>query len=115
MRVISRSRLRAFWTTAGGRLAEGPPQAWYVHVSRRSTDWATWADVKASFASASAVGNCVVFNIGGNKFRLVVRIIDPSRRIYVLRVMTHAEYDQSNWKLAAYFKVDAGMLMAGTN
>lgn len=39
-----------------------------------------------------------VFNIGGNKYRLVVKIIYEYRRIYIKRVMTHPEYDRGNWK-----------------
>lgn len=48
--------------------------------------------------SASLVGNCVVFNIGGNRFRLVTRILYPSQKVFILRVMTHAEYDNERWK-----------------
>jgi mRNA interferase HigB len=54
--------------------------------------------VKADFASASVVGNCVVYNIGGNKYRLVTRILCPSQKVFVLKVMTHAEYDEDKWK-----------------
>jgi len=54
--------------------------------------------VKADFASASIVGNCVVFNIGGNKCRLVTRILNPSQKVLVLKVMTHGEYDEDKWK-----------------
>jgi mRNA interferase HigB len=51
------------------------------------------------FGSASLVGNCVVFNIGGNKYRLVTRILYPSQKVFVLRCMTHAEYDEDKWKV----------------
>ena len=54
--------------------------------------------MKASIASASVVGNCIVFNVGGNKYRLVTRVLYPSQKVFVLRVMTHAEYDEGNWK-----------------
>ncbi|MGL5095108.1 MAG: type II toxin-antitoxin system HigB family toxin, partial [Planctomycetia bacterium] len=60
--------------------------------------WRSWSDVKAEFGSASLVGNCVVFNIGGNKYRLATRILYRSRKVFVLRVMTHAEYDEKSWK-----------------
>ena len=98
MRIISRSRLRLFWSTVAGRSAEGPLKAWFAHVSSRSITWRNWTDVKSSFSSASVVGSCVVFNIGGNKFRLVTRIMYGSHRVYILRVMTHAEYDRTAWK-----------------
>lgn len=60
--------------------------------------WHSWGDVKAEFGSASLVGNCVVFNIGGNKYRLVTRILYPSQKVFILKCMTHAEYDQNKWK-----------------
>ncbi|MFN5229138.1 MAG: type II toxin-antitoxin system HigB family toxin [Planctomycetota bacterium] len=65
MRVISRTRLRKFWESAGYTDSEGPLRAWYSHVSHRSVAWQSWSDVKIIFGSASLVGNCVVFNIGG--------------------------------------------------
>lgn len=98
MRVISKARLRLFWEQPGHEGAEGPLRAWYTHVNHRTVAWYSWAEVKAEFASASLVGNCVVFNIGGNKYRLVTRILYPSQKVFVLQVMTHADYDQDQWK-----------------
>lgn len=97
MRVISKSRLRQFWETPGRADAEGPLRAWYAHVGHRATAWRTWADVKASLGSASRVGNCTVFNIGGNKYRLIVRVLYASQKVFVLRVLTHEEYDRLDW------------------
>lgn len=54
--------------------------------------------MKAEFGSASPVGNCVVFNIRGNKYRLVTRILYPSEKVFILKCMTHAEYDEDKWK-----------------
>ncbi len=73
-------------------------RAWHRHVSHRSVAWQTWGDVKAEFGTASLVGNCAVFNIGGNKFRVVTRILYRSQKVFILKVMTHAEYDSRNWK-----------------
>jgi mRNA interferase HigB len=98
MRVISQARLRQFWELPGRGDAEGPLRAWYTHVSSRTVAWQSWGNVKTDFSSASLVGNCVVFNIGGNKYRLVVRILYPSQKVFILRVMTHAEYDRGQWK-----------------
>jgi mRNA interferase HigB len=98
MRVISRARLLEFWEIPGCQDSEGPLRAWYTHVSDRSVEWRTWSDVKAEFATASQVGNCVVFNIGGNKYRLVTRVLYPSQKVFVLKVMTHVEYDKDRWK-----------------
>jgi mRNA interferase HigB len=98
MRVISRARLRAFWELPGSRDSEGPLRAWYTHVSDRSVAWQRWGDVRAEFGAASQVGNCVVFNVGGNKYRLVARILYPSQKVFILKVMTHVEYDKDQWK-----------------
>jgi len=98
MRVISKSRLRLFWALSKGRDAEGPLRAWYTHVNSRSVEWQDWGDVKADFGNASIVGNCVVFNIGGNKFRLVTRILYASQKVFILKVMTHREYDENKWQ-----------------
>lgn len=96
MRVISRAMLRQFWKKHGA--AEDPLRAWYAHVNAPSVAWHAWRDVKADFCTASPVGNCTVFNIGGNKYRLITRILYPSQKVFVLKVMTHAEYDLDKWK-----------------
>jgi mRNA interferase HigB len=98
MRVISRTRLRPFWEQSGRADSAGPLRAWYTHVSNRQVAWNSWADVKAAYASASLVGNCAEFNIGGNKYRLVTRILYASQKVFVLRVMNHREYDLDAWK-----------------
>jgi mRNA interferase HigB len=98
MRVISKARLKSFWETSEYRDAEGPLRAWYTHVNHRTVTWHSWGDVKADFGNASLVGSCVVFNIGGNKYRLATRILYPSQKVFLLKVMTHEEYDQDKWK-----------------
>jgi mRNA interferase HigB len=98
MRVISKARLKQFWEQPGHRDAEGPLQAWHTHVNSRTVSWHSWAEVKADFASASIVGSCVVFNIGGNKYRLVTRILYHTWKVFVLKVMTHQDYDEDKWK-----------------
>ena len=98
MRVISKTRLKRFWETPGRHDALGPLTAWHAHVSHKSVAWKSWGDVKAAFATASLVGNCVVFNIGGNKYRLATRINYASHKVFILKVMTHIEYDNPRWK-----------------
>ena len=94
MRVISKSTLRAFWSQHEHTDSAVPLQAW--HKVAKHADWINWADVKRSYSTASKLGNCVVFNIGGNKYRLATRIIYPKHRVYVLKVMTHHEYDDGD-------------------
>jgi mRNA interferase HigB len=97
MRIISISRLRDYWINSHGD-SEGSLRAWYTHVRHKSAVWHSWGDVKRDFATASLVGNCVVFNIGGNKYRLITRVLYSSQKVFVLRVMTHQEYDKDTWK-----------------
>ena len=99
MRVISKARLKEFWESPSHEVAEGPLRAWYTHVNSKTVSWQSWGDVKASFASASIVGDCVVFNIGGNKYRLIVAIHFNRGKIFVRHVLTHADYDRGAWKL----------------
>lgn len=98
MRVIAKSRLRQFWEIPAHADSEQPLLAWYTHVDHKSIDWQNWAQVRASYRSADLVGTCVVFNIGGNKYRLITRVNYRSHVVYVLKVMTHEEYDKDQWK-----------------
>ncbi len=98
MWVISKSRLKRFWEAPGREDAEGPLRAWHNHVNSKTVAWRSWGDVKVAFANASIVGNCTVFNIGGNKYRLVTGILYRSQKVYLLKVMTDQEYDNGKWK-----------------
>ena len=57
-----------------------------------------WAALKRVFNTADKVGDLVVFNIGGNKYRLVAYVQFERQIVYVKAVMTHAEYDKGDWK-----------------
>jgi mRNA interferase HigB len=67
-------------------------KAW--HAIAKDASWNHFADVKAQFGSASAVGARVVFNIAGNKYRLVTYINYEFHTIYVRFIGTHKEYDE---------------------
>jgi mRNA interferase HigB len=95
MRVISKSRLRSFWESHKNRAdAERWLSAWYKIA--KVAEWVNFAALKQTFGSADQVGNCVVFDVGGNRYRLISRVLYP-HRLYVLRVMDHAEYDRVPW------------------
>lgn len=98
MRIISRSRLRKFWEAPGNEESEGSLRAWYTVVKSKGISWRNWAELKTTYGNASLVGDCVVFNIAGNKFRLVTRVRYETRTVYVLKVMTHREYDEKRWQ-----------------
>jgi mRNA interferase HigB len=93
MRIIAKRTLRRFWEShRRGAEAKVPLQVWYGIAE--VADWGTPADVKAIFGDVSILKNSrAVFNIGGNKFRLVVHINYPYRVIYIRFVGTHEEYD----------------------
>jgi mRNA interferase HigB len=91
MRVISRKRLREFWVEHAD--AERPLKDWFALVRR--AQWRSHHEVKAQFRNASVVRDCVVFNIGGNKFRLVAWINYTIGVVLIKSVMTHEEYDET--------------------
>ena len=91
MRIIARRALRDFWERHPD--AEQPLRAWYHDA--RVADWRTPADVKRVYANASIVGgNRVVFNIGGNKYRLVVAVNYTFHVCYIRFLGTHQAYDR---------------------
>ena len=93
MHVIAKRTLREFWEKHPG--AEQPLKAW--HNMARSATWHTPTDIKAQFRNASFVANNrVVFNIAGNKYRLVVVVRYRIQRIFVRFIGTHQEYDKIN-------------------
>jgi len=92
MRVTARSTLIKFYEQSGYRDAKGPLEAWYAEA--KHAEWKTPADVKAKYGNASILAdNRVVFNTGGNKYRLVVKIHYNTGIVYIRFVGTHADYD----------------------
>lgn len=96
MRVIAVSTLKAFWANRTEHQdAEEPTMAWYRETIK--ADWATPSDVKRRFGNASILQDGrVVFNIAGNKYRLVAWINYPYRVLYIRFLGTHAQYDRIN-------------------
>ena len=93
MHVIKRKTLIEFYKQPGRQDAKGPWEVWYYEASH--AQWASPTDVKGQYRSASILGdNRVVFNIAGNKYRLVVRINYGSKTVFVRFIGTHKEYDQ---------------------
>ena len=98
MRIISKSRLTAFWVACSQ--AEGPEE-WYSVTAK--AQWGNFIDLKQIYPSADQVkarsGNTVtVSNIGGNKWRLPAAIRYNTKIVYVFSVMTHEESDEDKWK-----------------
>lgn len=93
MRIIAVSTLRDFWSRPGRGDAEQPLRAW-VHVVT-AADWSKPIDIKQTFRNADILPNSrAIFNIGGNKYRLVAAIHYRGKRIYVRFIGTHKDYDK---------------------
>jgi mRNA interferase HigB len=91
MRIIARKTLKAFWASYPD--AEQPLKAWFK--SARQANWKTPQDVKALYRNATILQNGrVVFNIAGNKYRLVAWINYAFKVVYVRFVGTHKQYDE---------------------
>ena len=99
MRVIKRTPLIEFgekWPAA-----VNPLNSWYQATLR--SEWSNFAGVKATFGQTDqavvASGQTVcIFDIGGNKFRLIAFVSYRKGKVYVLRILTHKEYDSNKWK-----------------
>lgn len=93
MRVIAVSTLKSYWEQPGRKDAEEPLKTWYGEASR--AEWNSPADVKAQYGNASVVGNNrIVFNIAGNKYRLIVAFAYRMQMAYIKFIGSHAEYDK---------------------
>jgi len=92
--IITRKRLKDFARSYPG--ARSSLQHWFTIV--RKTDYASFVDVRRTFPSADQVGKFTVFNIGGNKFRLIAAIHYNRKKVYIRHVLTHAEYDRGTWR-----------------
>jgi len=94
MNAISFKRIRDF--TALHSDASSSLKAWYTVVKKAK--WQSLAEVKRVYPSADLVERYTVFNIGGNKFRLVARIVYRSQTVFIVAILTHREYDLGKWK-----------------
>jgi mRNA interferase HigB len=90
MRVISRRALREFWEAYPQ--AKSPLCAWF-RIMENST-FPDLTALKKTFGSADYVAPYTIFDIGGNKFRIITAIHYNRERVYVREVLTHADYDR---------------------
>jgi mRNA interferase HigB len=91
MRIIARKTLKEFW--AKHAEAEQPLKAWFHET--KTADWKSFTAIKARYGSADVLpGNRVVFNIKGNRYRLIVRIHFQTGIVFIRFVGTHADYDK---------------------
>lgn len=99
MHIISRSRLREFYAAHAN--AKVPLLVWFKIA--QNADWQDFDCLRQTYPSSDLVGNFTVFNIGGNKFRLITFIDYKNQKIFIRHVLTHAEYDTDQWKNDTWF------------
>ncbi len=94
MRVIAKRTLRAFWESSPKHAdSKGSLEAWHAEVLKAT--WKSPQELKAQFRNASILkNNRVVFNIAGNKYRLVVTIDYFRQAVYIKFIGTHRQYDE---------------------
>jgi mRNA interferase HigB len=92
--IISRKALRLFWEQYPD--SKTALTRWFKVV--RHTRFRSFAELREAFPSADKVGPWVVFNIGGNEYRLITSIHFNRGKVYIRHVLTHDEYDQGRWK-----------------
>ncbi len=95
MHVISRKLLLKVSAQHPGLAA--PLDAWFRIA--KPARWRNLAEVRRTLPTADSIGKFTVFNIKGNHFRLVTEINYTAGRIFLLQVLTHAEYDRGAWKV----------------
>ena len=94
MHIISKRKLREFWKIYPN--ANEPLLNWYETVKK--TDWENFSDVRETFRHADVYRDCVIFDVGGNKFRIITKIRYQKKRVYIRFVLRHSDYDKVFWK-----------------
>lgn len=94
MHIISRKRIREFVKIHPD--SQSSLDNWYRIV--KHTDYGSFAELKQHFSSADYVNNLVVFNISGNKYRLIASVHFNRKKVYIRAILTHSEYDKGKWR-----------------
>jgi mRNA interferase HigB len=94
MHIISRKALKQFWEKYPD--SQSSLIRWYQIMEK--TEFFTFNDLRQTFPSADMVGELIVFNIGGNKHRLIASIHFNRAKVYIRHMLTHSEYDKGTWK-----------------
>jgi mRNA interferase HigB len=92
--VISKSGL----FKRAGKFADAKPalQVWFDTAVE--AEWRSLEDIRKTFPATDMVGDLAIFNMRGNRYRLIVRMVFQYKRIYIKEFLTHAEYDKGGWK-----------------
>jgi mRNA interferase HigB len=94
MHIISRKALRQFWQ----KYPDSEPALIRWFKIMNSASFQTFDELRSLFPSADLVGALIVFNISGNKYRLITSIHFNYQKVYIRYILTHSEYDKEKWK-----------------
>lgn len=94
MHVISKKALRKFWEIHPD--SKSSLMRWFKIMNRG--DFSHFSELRAVFPHADLVGERIVFNISGNKYRLIASVHFNTGKVYIIYVLTHSEYDKGAWK-----------------
>ena len=94
MHIISKKKIEQFSKKYSN--SRVPLLEWYKVI--KNVDIQNHTELQSLFPSADLVGRKTVFNIGGNKYRLIVRVNFLYKKVFILHILTHAEYDRGKWK-----------------
>ncbi|MCI0555288.1 MAG: type II toxin-antitoxin system HigB family toxin [Anaerolineae bacterium] len=94
MHIISRKALIQFWEKYPD--SKTSLARWFKVV--KTTEFQSFAELREIFPSADKVQGWIVFNIGGNKYRLIASIHFNRGKVYIRHVLMHTEYDRGDWK-----------------
>ncbi len=99
MRIITERQIREFWQGEQGlekSRRESTMREWIRTV--RLADWSNFADLKNTFNHADVYKNCTIFDIGGNKYRIIAKVEYQKHLVFIRFVLTHSEYDKKKWQ-----------------
>jgi mRNA interferase HigB len=99
MHIITQRRLKEFWMNYPE--AQTSLQIWYDRT--KIAQWKNFVELRQIYPSADQVEKFTVFNISGNKYRLIALVDYTYQKVFIRHILTHAEYDTDNWKNDSWF------------
>ena len=94
MRVVSHRKIIDFSKNFPD--SKNPLKAWYRIISK--SNFAHFNDLRKTFPSADTVGKLTIFNISGNKYRLIAAMHYNTKIVYIRDILSHKEYDKNKWR-----------------
>jgi len=94
MRIITRKRIYDFAKKHSN--SKKVLNEWYNIVDK--SDYSSFTDLRKTFPRADKVQNLTIFNVGGNKYRLIAAIHYNTKCIFIRHILTHSDYDKGLWK-----------------